>query len=193
MVIVKRKSLIVALVSSFVIALVLILTLIGYLAYIELKGEEFKRSYEALLQKVNAKVYAKYIDIQKLSARIENSGALKGKPIVEGTLINKGYKNISSILLKVKFMDKDGAIIYDVAFRPQDPALEASVMPLDIIPYLSGHPKTVIKPSNPLPFKTILANCPNEIIQALREKTPYAKGYGRWAGRLVFEVLSIDF
>lgn len=51
---IKQKSLIVALVSSFVIVLVLVLTLIGYLAYIELKGEEHKRDYQKLLQKINA-------------------------------------------------------------------------------------------------------------------------------------------
>lgn len=48
---IKQKSLIVALLSSFIISLVLVLTLIGYLVYIELKGKEFKRSYQELLQK----------------------------------------------------------------------------------------------------------------------------------------------
>ena len=52
---IKQKSLIVALVSSFVVSLVLVLTLICYLFYIELKGEEFKRTYQEMLQKVDAK------------------------------------------------------------------------------------------------------------------------------------------
>jgi hypothetical protein len=56
MAIIKEKSLIVALVSSFVIMAVLVFTLIGYLAYIELKGEEFKNSYEKHLQKIRAGV-----------------------------------------------------------------------------------------------------------------------------------------
>ena len=53
--IIKQKSLIVALVSSTVIALVLVLTLIGYLAYIELKGQESRRVYYELLKKTNAR------------------------------------------------------------------------------------------------------------------------------------------
>jgi len=57
MVIIKDKSLIVAFVSSFVITVVLVFTLIGYLAYIELKGEEFNRSYEKYLQKIRARAH----------------------------------------------------------------------------------------------------------------------------------------
>ena len=44
--ILKKKSFIVALVSSFILSAVLILTLIGYVAYLELKDRELKASYE---------------------------------------------------------------------------------------------------------------------------------------------------
>lgn len=53
--IIKQKSLIVALLSSFVISLVIVLTLIGYLAYVELKKETYKRSYQELLERSNIK------------------------------------------------------------------------------------------------------------------------------------------
>jgi len=51
--IIKKKSLIVALISSIVVSSVLILTLIGYIMYMELKAEEFKRQYQINLQKIN--------------------------------------------------------------------------------------------------------------------------------------------
>ena len=44
--IIKRKSLIVAVLSSIVVSLVLVLTLVGYAAYTELKGREFRRLYQ---------------------------------------------------------------------------------------------------------------------------------------------------
>ena len=44
--ILKKKSFVVALVSSFVLSAVLILTLIGYVVYLELKESELKASYE---------------------------------------------------------------------------------------------------------------------------------------------------
>ena len=74
--IIKKKSLIVALVSGYVIASVLVLTLIGYAVYLELKNENFIRSYELLLQKLHAKNYSKYIEFSKLSAGIGSSGPL---------------------------------------------------------------------------------------------------------------------
>ena len=184
---IKQKSLIVALISSFIIALVLVLTLIGYLVYIELKGEEFRRSYQVLLQKANAKVYSKYIEIPDLSAKIENAGALKGKPVIEGILKNKGSRNISSVLVKVKFLDRDGAILYDVSFHPQDPSLGTSVLPQVSIPYLLSPARTPIKPDGAFPFKIILASCPLEIITALKKGAGYVKGPARWSGKLVFE------
>lgn len=55
--IIKRKSLVVALISSFVITIVLIVTLAGYFIYIEYKGEEFRKQYQQLLGKVKAGVY----------------------------------------------------------------------------------------------------------------------------------------
>jgi len=50
--IIKKKSLIVAFVSGCLISLVLILTLIGYAAYLELKNENFIRVYECALEKI---------------------------------------------------------------------------------------------------------------------------------------------
>jgi prephenate dehydratase len=46
---IKPKSLVVALASSFVITLVLIATLIAYLFYIEIKGSESDASYKKQL------------------------------------------------------------------------------------------------------------------------------------------------
>jgi len=50
--IIKKKSLIVALISGFLVSLVLILTLIGYAVYLELKNENSIRAYESMLEKL---------------------------------------------------------------------------------------------------------------------------------------------
>ncbi|MFA6320674.1 MAG: hypothetical protein WCY36_02315 [Candidatus Omnitrophota bacterium] len=52
---IKKKSLIVAFVSSVIIAIVLILTLIGYIAYLEIKDKELKASYEHRLRELRIK------------------------------------------------------------------------------------------------------------------------------------------
>ena len=193
--IIKQKSLLVALISSFVVALSLILTLVGYLAYVELKGEEFRRAYGLLLGKANAKAYSRHIDIPNLSGGINNKGPLKGRPVIEGTLKNGGPKDISNILIKVKFLDRDGVILYDVTFHPQDPSLGTSILPHVSISYLPGPARPVIKAGSAFPFKAILPDCPAEIITGLKEPESFAKPSkrGSWSGKLIFEVTSVDF
>ncbi|MDD5495551.1 MAG: hypothetical protein PHP46_00445 [Candidatus Omnitrophica bacterium] len=192
-IIIKQKSLIVAMVSSFVILLVLVFTLLGYLIYIELSGEDFKRTYEEMLRKVNARVYSGNIDIQRLTAKIEKTGPLKGKPIIEGELKNKGPKEISDILIKVKFLDKDGAIIYETVFHPQEPSLGTSGLGSVSIPYFSGSSRLTLKTGGSFPFKRVLNNCPGEIMETLQDTSGYAKGAPRWSGKLTFEVSAIAF
>lgn len=51
---IKKKSLLVALISSAVISIVLILTLVGYIAYLEIKSDETRRESDALLKKIDS-------------------------------------------------------------------------------------------------------------------------------------------
>lgn len=190
---IKKKNLIVALVSSIVIALVLILTLVGYYIYLEFKGEEFRRYYQELLGKAKARVYSKYIEIEKLDARIENTGALKGKPIVEGVVINKGARDIFNLAVIVSFLDKDNAVIYEAELRPQEPSLGGPALPNINIPYLYSSPKTTLKQGERFAFKKILSGCPTEIFLELREGEKPKKTFGRWSGKLTAQALSLDF
>ncbi|MDD3905067.1 MAG: hypothetical protein PHS46_00875 [Candidatus Omnitrophica bacterium] len=50
MIILKKKSMLVVIVSSIMLSVVLVLTLIGYIAYLEIKDKEFKATYEYLLR-----------------------------------------------------------------------------------------------------------------------------------------------
>jgi hypothetical protein len=51
---IKPKSLVVALASSFVIALVLIMTVASYIFYVEIKGREFDAYYQKRLAEIKA-------------------------------------------------------------------------------------------------------------------------------------------
>ncbi len=191
--IIKRKSLVVALVSGMVIALVLILTLAGYFMYIEFKGEEFKRTYQELLQKAKARVYSKYLDISGLDVKIENTGPLKGKPIVEGVITNKGARTVMDLALKINFIDKDNAVLYELVLRPQEPVLGASGITQVSIPYLYTPPKAVLRPHEVLTFKKIMTNCPTEVFVELREGDKPKKSFGKWSGKLTSQVISLEF
>lgn len=190
---IKKKSLVVALVSSVVIALVLILTLVGYYIYLELKAEEFRRHYQELLGKAKAKVYSKYIEVESLDARIENTGALKGKPIIEGVVINKGTRDVFDLAVAVNFLDKDSAVIYETELMVLEPALGSTPLAYVNIPYLYNSPKTILKPGERSTFKKVLAGCPTEIFLELREGEKPKRTFGRWSGKLTARAASLDF
>ena len=191
---IKRKSLIVGLVSSVVIAVALIITLIGYFIYLELKSREFNRVYQELLEKAKANVYSKHLDIFGLDARIENTGALKGKPIIEGAITNNGSREIVNLEIKISFMDKDSASIYEIVAHPQEPALGSTVLTNVSIPHLYSyaHPIDSLKPGQTLKFKKIITSCPTEIFVELREGEKPTKSFGKWSGKLTSEVISLD-
>jgi hypothetical protein len=190
---IKKKSLIVALVSGLIICGVLVLTLVGYLVYLELKDKELRNSYQQLLQKVNAKLYSRHIAISGLGAATESTGSLKGDPVIEGTLTNNGYREISDILLLVKFLDNDGAVLYEVVFHPQEPSLGHAGITQAALPHLQGAPKAAIKKGSTLAFKKILAHCPAGILSEIKRPGGPAKGRGRWSGKLHAEILSVSF
>ena len=192
--IIKRKSLIVGLVSSVVIALVLVMTLIGYFVYLEFRSGEFGRVYQELLEKAKAKVYSRHLDIFGLDARIENTGALKGKPIIECAITNTGSREIVNLVIKLNFMDRDSASIYEITAHPQEPALGSAVFAHASIShmYSYAHPIDSLKPGQTLKFKSIIASCPTEIFVELREGEKPTKSFGRWSGKLTSEVISLD-
>jgi hypothetical protein len=189
MTIIKRKSLIVALVSSWIICGSLVLTLIGYAAYLEWKDSDLKSAYGVLLEKINARIYSRHIAVSGLAAAIAPSGPLKGKAVLEGRLANTGYREVDDLLLRVKFLDKDGAMIYEVVFHPQEPSLGYPGLSQVPLPYIYSPPKTSIKRGSTMPFKKILYNCPKEIFSGIGS----SGAVNRWPGKLESEILSVSF
>ncbi len=191
---IKRKSLILGLISSFVICSVVALTLVGYFFYLQLKEKESSLLYLETLKSINARVYARHIEMPKLQVRVEKAGALKDKPIIEGLLKNNGPKNINDITIKLKFFDKDGAVIYESVIRPHEPSLGSSGFSQLAIPYLSQPvPRTVLKAYGELPFKKILTSCPEEIVSELRNGAVFSQGANKRFGRIDYEVISVSF
>jgi hypothetical protein len=186
----KKKSVIVALISGLIVSIVLILTLVGYSAYLELKNEESRISYVYALDKINGRIYGKYIEISGLTAKIERSGALRDKAIIEGTVKNSGQREISELITKIKFLDTDGAVIYEAVSDLLEPALGTGTVGSIKIPYLSNNPHIKVKIGGSLPFKKILTNPPAEIYSCLRDDGGLSKNRGRWSGKFDYEIVS---
>ncbi len=192
--IIKKKSLLVALVSSVLISMVLVTTIVAYLLYIEMRDRNFRSSYDAAMKKASARAYAKQIEFFRLKAVTGEEGPLKGRLLVEGVLINNGNRAISDMLVRIKFRDTDGAVIYEVVFHPQEPTLGISILAHVPIPSLSEPQRVPIDPGNRLIFKRVLTDCPREIAMAIREGGVRRAGTGRaWSGTLEPEILSMEF
>lgn len=186
----KKKSVIVAVVSGLVVSIVLILTLVGYSIYLEIKNEESRISYGYALGKISARIYGKYVEISGLTAKIEKFGILRDKVVIEGALKNNGERELSEVIAKIKFLDKDGAVIYETVSDLLEPALGAGTIGAIKIPYLSYHPPITVKIGGSLPFKKILANPPAEIYSCLHDEGGFSKNSGKWSGKLGYEIIS---
>jgi len=191
---IKKKSMLVALISILVICLVLVVNLAGYLIYLELKDDEFANTYRTSLQKVNAKVYSKHIEIARLGASFHSAGPLNQNAVLEGIVRNDGYRDITDLIIKVKFLDGDGAVIYEATFRPLEPSLGSyGVFTPTSIPHVTEASTLAIKPESSLPFKKVLVNCPEELLSELKASAGSPGGKGRWAGKFDYDILSVNF
>lgn len=190
---IKKKSLIVAAVSGFIICCVLVLTLVGYIAYLELKDSDLKNIYNVTLDKINARIYSRHLDVSDLGVYIEAYGPLKGKPVLSGSVKNIGYRDVSDVLLRVKLTDNDGAVLYEVVFHPQEPSLGYSGLSHISIPYLSGAQRPAIKRGASLQFKKVILNCPDGILSELNRISLNPQSREKWNGRIAPEILSVSF
>jgi len=194
---IKRKSLIVVALSTIVITAALTSTLIGYYMYLELKGREDERASSEAIKRLQAKIFSKYVDIVGLSYGIEASGPLKGKPTIKGVVANRSTRRLYNVILKVKFLDKDGAPMYEVIFQPQEPAFRIDQLGAMTKAYLTGPKKNYLEADSSSAFKRVIPNCPKELLKGAdsgkRPKNfPASKRLGRWSGRLIAEVISLN-
>ncbi|MFC1577053.1 hypothetical protein ACFL3N_01800 [Candidatus Omnitrophota bacterium] len=188
---IKKKSLLVISLSCVVIGLALIFTLAGFLTHIELRRRSSESEYRRIKGILQAKVYSEMIRISGLTARIESAGPLNGKPIVEGKIDNGSIKNISSMILKIKFRDSEGADIYEITLDALSPSLGSKNFASAAIAYFQGASNRLPKHSAKF-FKMILQKCPKEISDTLSKQA--ASGAARqWPGTLDFEILSVQF
>lgn len=190
----KKKSMLVALVSILIICLVLVVNLAGYLIYLELKDDELANAYRISLQKVNAKVYSKHIEIDRLGASFSSTGLLNKSAVLEGIVRNDGYRDITDLVIKVKFLDNDGAVIYEVTFRPLEPSLGSyGAFAPTTISHVTDASTQAIRPESSHPFKKVMVNCPEGILSELKAGAGSPGGKGRWAGRFDYDILSVNF
>ncbi len=167
MIIIKKKSIFVIFLSSFLITLVLIATLLGTYLHLGIKAEENEAFYYKSLGDSNAQLFSKQILMTSPVLKLGEEGHYEGKPIVEGMITNNSSKKIISFRLRLSILDKDNRVLY----------IE-SIYPLHghgILSPLSDETSSFLSPGNSISYKTILRHCPRHVIKTLQQKTRFAK------------------
>ena len=176
---VKKKSILVIVLSSAIISFVLIITLIGFYIYLNWKEENNKSAYLNSLYELNAELYSKHVPIYSLLIKLDDDDLFKDKVIVEGQIKNKSNKKILSIKLKISLFDKYGRVLYVDSFYPLK-----SGSYLGLITEETGN---YLLPDDSISFKHLLRNCPKDIYIYLKMRTRFAKE------KIKKEPLNIDY
>ncbi len=165
--IIKRKSLLVILLSTAVISFVLIITLIGFYLFLSWQQETDEYAYKSQISDLNAAIYDTHIYIKGISARIDTDGLFKNKPVVQGRISNKTNKNIISLELRINFEDQKGRVIFMDKFFPV-----YNDFGVGIIAEKTGN---YLAPGDSISFKHLLENCPKQILEHLKKQAVFVK------------------
>jgi len=165
---IKKKSIIVIILSTMLISLVLIITLVGYYLYLNWQEENDRLTYCDSLYELNAKLFSKYVDVSYVNLKMDTEGVFKGNPVVEGRITNRSDKKLLSIKLRIAVKDKEDRVLYTESFYP----LQKSTY----VPILTEGTGQFLSPGDSISFSHILKNCPRQVVSYLDMRTQFAKG-----------------
>ena len=181
---IKKKSLLIIILSSLVISSVMALTLFGYYAHLEWKEKGARRNYRRAVYEMNAKLYGKNVSIS-LQAKIDRGDNFKDKPIVEGAIKNNTGKKISALKLKIAFYDNAQRVVYADSFYPVGSRFERIVE-------LGDTTESFLEEGDSLSFTHLLRNCPPKVIAYLKSKLKFAKDTGPRPFKLKLDIEEMD-
>ncbi|MBD3379266.1 MAG: hypothetical protein GF408_02270 [Candidatus Omnitrophica bacterium] len=177
----KRKYISVVIFSCLIIAVVFISTIAGYSLYIQWKEDSLALAYRKSIFEITGQIFRDRILISNVRARIPSSGPMAGLPMLEGEIKNTTDKTISSVLLEVSFVKKNGKVLYKDRVYPLDENDGRQHA------YISGTKTTgaLLKPQGYLEFRHLMRNCPQEVLDHLSVKENFARSAGE--DRIVLE------
>ncbi|MEA3489076.1 MAG: hypothetical protein U9R44_01880 [Candidatus Omnitrophota bacterium] len=181
---IKKKHILVIILSSIIITAVFVSTLIGYTLYIQWKKDSFELKYRNSIYKLTAELFRKDVFISNVNVKILNNMARPDVPVFEGTLKNNSNKIITSILLEVSFQGQDGTVAYKAWFHPlgeQYPG-DFTLSPV------KRQTRNILFPGKGLSFRHPLRNCPREIVTEVTAKSNFAKNDSKRSIKLVYSI-----
>lgn len=166
----KKKHIQVIILSSAIIAVVLVCTIVGYSLYMQWKNDSNALNYRNSLYKLTADIFRKEVPLTNVDVSIGDNDLFGGIPVFEGAIKNETSKTITSVLIELRFINENGFVVYKDNFYPL--GQEGNIYPQRI-----GKAGTygIILPGETLRFRHLLRNCPHEVVELISTKRSFAK------------------
>jgi hypothetical protein len=159
----KKKNIPVIFYSSVIIIAVLVANIALYIVYFEWKNKRAIDVYERSIYALTAGLFKGEVDVLNLDLIPLGGGSGPEMAVVEGTIINKSSKTISSILLEISFVAGDGSVRYTHRFHPFGKGPGEKDLGSPTLYPLAGTTRNMLLPGDRVTFRHILRNCPADI------------------------------
>jgi len=190
---IKPKSIIVIFISSFVISLVLVLTIAGLSLYLGWKEKDSERIHSVEIDKLNASLYEKFIDVSDLKAKKGKEGIFKDNYIIEGLVKNNGFRTVSSISLEIDFLNASREAIHTETFKPLQSAVPSSKLSIGSLFILTSGKELPLARGQSMRFKHILSCQKKKDVVSPIKNNRFATNPNEWSGRFSNRVNMIKF
>jgi len=191
--VIKRKSLVVILISSLVISAVLVLTIIGFSLYLGWKGKDLSKTHSLEIAGLNASLYGQHINVSGLSAKKGREGIYKDKFLIEGAIKNTGFRTVGSLMLQVDFLNASHEIIRSETFKPLASSLPPSKTSIAALSIFVSGKELPLAPGKSVVFKHILSSQKDkDVISPIKFKR-YATNPNEWSGKFGHRITMVKF
>jgi hypothetical protein len=167
---IKSRTRPVIILSSLIIISVMVLTMLGFYAYLEWKEKNMRNTYYEDLYKLNAQIFKKHISVI-LKAKFETEGYLKETPVVYGSIKNNLDKKIYSLKMKVRLFDQDQKVLYLDTFLPIGYDLETFIDIRELI----FNTENFLGEGDSISFEHQIKNCPPKVLDYFKSQLKFAK------------------
>lgn len=167
---IKPRTRPVIILSSLIIASVMILTMLGFYVYLQWKEKNLRNTYYEDLYELNAQIFKKNISVE-LKVKLETEGYFKGTPVIYGTITNHLGKKIYSLKMKVRLFDKEQKVLYVDTFFPIGYDIETFVDIRELV----FNTENFLAEGDSISFNHQIRNCPPNVLDYFRAQLKFAK------------------
>lgn len=169
----KKKHIIVVMVSSFIVSLVLVSTILGYNLYLQYKKDTFRIKYRNSIAKITADLFSKDLVLSNMKIRFyENDAKIPADmPVFEGAVKNNSNKTVTLLIIEMSFQDPNGRVLYKDWFYPIGEGRSENISSH----YAGNRTGRVLLPGEGVSFRYILKNCSADLAREISYDPSFAK------------------